>query len=563
MKLRPYQSDLFQQVINLQDNLLVQLDTGAGKTPIIAKLAEHYEHVAIVCHRNILIKQASEKLAMCGVEHAIMASNQTKKISAGNNFDKTGAHFINPKSTVILISIDTFNSRLKAGKKTLDNSQNWIVLLDEAHHFAEENKWETIQQYLNCRVVGFTATPLRGDGQPMLKKFDGFFDDIIQAKGYENNATETLISQGYLSEYAAYYCQPMEVDTFDDDDYAYEIVESQSSGADMQLQKVLNLGTCVYERVLNYDEDKQKRDVLSKTALDTVLDKCQGKQTLVVFPRIEIAKSFIEQARQVNHSAQTIHSELPQYEIQRILAAYERGDIKTLASVDMINEGFDLPAVDALILCRDVRSFGFYRQICGRVLRPKPGKKAVIYDLTGACIPRHGLPSDPVDWHQAQIGQVRKDLKICPFCNAYIKRKYEVCPHCNALLPDDRKAKKGSEMTVSEYLSELREVHRQQVAEIERKRLKAEQKAQAEKTYNETYIDHNCYFATTFVGKRCQYFFDALKKELKYLPYANYNDFFIKNKDNFNDLSFYIGIFTADFDDNKKTQCRALYEKYK
>ncbi len=540
MKLRTYQSDLFQQVINSNDNLLVQLDTGAGKTPIIAKLAKHYEHVAIVCHRNILIKQASEKLAMCGVEHAIMASNQTKKISAGNNFDKTGAHFINPKSTVILISIDTFNSRLKAGKKTLDNTQNWIILLDEAHHFAEDNKWEAIQHYLNCRVVGFTATPLRGDGQPMLKAFDGFFDDIIQASGYEDNATEILISQGYLSEYAAYYCQPMEIDDFGDD--IYEIYEADYSGDAMQSKNDLALG---------------------KNALDTVLEKCQGKQTLVVFPRISIAKAFVEQAQQVNHSAQTIHSELPQYEIQRILSAYERGDIKTLASVDMINEGFDLPAVDALVLCRDVRSFGFYRQILGRALRTKPGKKAVIYDLTGACIPRHGLPSDPIDWHKAQIGQVRKDLKICPFCNAYIKRKYEVCPHCDTLLPDDRRAKKGSEMTVTEYLSELREVHRQHVAEIERKRLKAEQKAQAEKAHNETYIDHNCYFATTLVGKRCQYFFDALKQELKYLDYPDYNDFFIKNNKNFNDLSFYIGTLTADFDNNKTAQCRALYEKHK
>ncbi|EGP03002.1 helicase family protein, partial [Pasteurella multocida subsp. multocida str. Anand1_goat] len=73
MKLRNYQESIFQQLISSCTNDLVQLDTGAGKTPIIAKLAEHYKQVVIVCHRNVLVKQASEKLAAFGLTHRIMA----------------------------------------------------------------------------------------------------------------------------------------------------------------------------------------------------------------------------------------------------------------------------------------------------------------------------------------------------------------------------------------------------------------------------------------------------------------------------------------------------------
>ncbi|WP_350542013.1 helicase-related protein, partial [Psychrobacter sp. CAL495-MNA-CIBAN-0180] len=85
-------------------------------------------------------------------------------------------------------------------------------------------------------------------------------------------------------------------------------------------------------------------------------------------------------------SAEVIHSQIPQYEIERILQAFESKQIKVLVAVDMINEGFDVPDADVLILSRVVASFGLYRQLCGRVLRPRKGKHALILDLNGDSI---------------------------------------------------------------------------------------------------------------------------------------------------------------------------------
>ncbi len=551
MKLRPYQQDLFQQVISSSDNLLVQLDTGAGKTPIIAKLAEHYEHVAIVCHRNILIKQASEKLAMCGVEHAIMAGNEIKKISATNNFDETGKHFISQNSDVVLISIDTFNSKLKTNKATIDNSKEWIILIDEAHHLATDNKWWKIFDYLQCRMIGFTATPVRGDGQPMLKKFNGLdddiegfngsFDRIVQAKGYENNATEMLIAQGYLSEYVAYYCEPIE---YDENWNVLDETSLTASNFNGKIPGVLFLG-------------------LGRNALRVVKNNCRGRKTLVVFPRIEVAERFVEKAKEINHRAETIHSKLPQYEIQRILEAFEKGHIDTLVSVDMVNEGFDLPAVNALVLARDIKSFGFYRQVCGRVLRPSD-KDAVIYDLTGTNIAKHGLPSDPINWNERQEDQRRYDLRICPNCSAYTKKTLRTCSNCGEY-NCDYDTRNGEEFSVSVkvYASKMIKACRQEVQAREVKRIKEEQQAQAKKERESTYMEHSCTFNNTLIGKRCKHFFDTLKQELKYLSCKDYNDFFIKNLSNFKDMQFYVGVFSANFDNDKTAQCKKLYEKRK
>jgi superfamily II DNA or RNA helicase len=63
VKLRDYQQYIFQQVIDGTSNDLVQLDTGAGKTPTEAALAQWARLVIMIAHRNFLIAQISEKLA--------------------------------------------------------------------------------------------------------------------------------------------------------------------------------------------------------------------------------------------------------------------------------------------------------------------------------------------------------------------------------------------------------------------------------------------------------------------------------------------------------------------
>src|SRR5690606_5108599 len=79
MKLRDYQSDIFEQLKSSCSNDLVQLDTGAGKTPIEAALAEWSPLTLLVAHRNVLITQISEKLAAFGLEHDTISTEHTRR----------------------------------------------------------------------------------------------------------------------------------------------------------------------------------------------------------------------------------------------------------------------------------------------------------------------------------------------------------------------------------------------------------------------------------------------------------------------------------------------------
>lgn len=529
MILRSYQQSIFDQVVNSSLNDLVQLDTGAGKTPIISKLAEHYKQAVIVCHRNILIKQASEKLAMCGLYHRIIASRETKRICANNNIAKIGAHYINPRSEIELVSIDTINSQLK-NNNLLISKDIKIALVDEAHHLADDNKWASLAETLGVRCVGFTATPCRGDGYPMIKQHGGFFDRVVQAEGYEDNGTERLISEGYLSEYSAYFA------------------DSESFGG-----------------ILQKGESGNKLLWINSPALQAYNKWADSKQAIVIEPRIINACETADDFKKHGIKAEVIHSSLPQYEIERVLQAFEAKHIKALIAVDMINEGFDVPDADVLILSRVVRSFGLYRQLCGRVLRPRKGKHALILDLNGDSIALHGLPSDPVDWTKRQGEIKRKNLTVCNECGLFFKATLTECPSCGAE-HDIKLRGVGTCSKLEARLFDARMIlrERQKIAEREASELKRVEKQKELEADARDYREFNTAFQSGIIGKKCQHFYICLQRELKeMLSPAEYNAFFKKNNGQMGKLNFYTGMVDGNFDKHSSAQCKRLYEAHK
>jgi superfamily II DNA or RNA helicase len=59
MQLRSYQQSIYDQIISSNTDDLFQLDTGGGKTPIIAKLSIGKATV-IICHRNFWLSKLAE-----------------------------------------------------------------------------------------------------------------------------------------------------------------------------------------------------------------------------------------------------------------------------------------------------------------------------------------------------------------------------------------------------------------------------------------------------------------------------------------------------------------------
>ena len=405
MNLRDYQKNILNQVLALpaSTNPLIQLDTGAGKTPIIAALIQHWhdEEILVIAHRNILIEQASTHLARFGITHHLIAAKPT----VSRCKLKSGAELISDTSQVHVASIDSLHSRLRHQRLAPINPKR--IIIDEAHHAIEKNKWGKLQElYPNAQIIGFTATPCRADGFGLSRDTNGLFDVLLRADELRENSVQTLIERHYLSGFVVYGINPklsfsslkLRAHDYDLDQLADLIANSQLAGDAVKEYKRLALGL-----------------------------RC-----VVFCARIRNANDQVKQFRAAGISAAVVHSELGSSHVAEIMADFAEGRISVLCSVDMIGEGYDCPEVGAIIMQRKTLSFGLYRQQVGRALRVANGKdKAIIIDQVGNTF-MHGMPDKPIPWSLGRNTQLahQSNLIPCEHCHALIIAWALTCAHC-------------------------------------------------------------------------------------------------------------------------------------
>jgi len=436
MKLRDYQQDIFEQIIASRSNDIVQLDTGAGKTPIEAALAQWAGHTLLIAHRNILIQQISEKLAAFGIEHDTISTEHTRRRCIAAHRAHGRSYIVRGHGTHRVASIQSIAAALRHHRFNIDTSLQWLIVIDEAHHVVPDNMWGQLRTlFPHARIVGFTATPARMDGESLHVSKGGLFDRLVQASTLGNDSARVLIESGYLSGFRAY--MPVSSDPLggghlsrmrDDPEYSmmWEAINGHSS------ESVEQDRTTRRPRVAPLDWNSGDLQLCGDPVKE-YMRLARGRPAILMAPAIKNAEAFAQQFRDARVPAACINSTQSQSDIARTLDAFRAGRVHVLTNVDMVGEGFDLPACEVLIIATRTASFPRYRQWCGRVLRPDACKEqAVIIDLTGMCA-GHGLPDEPVQWDllNPPCGPRERKHVPCDACGAYFLFKLENCPHCN------------------------------------------------------------------------------------------------------------------------------------
>ena len=103
----------------------------------------------------------------------------------------------------------------------------------------------------------------------------------------------------------------------------------------------------------------------------------------------------------------------------RVFGDLRRGDIDVVGNCDLASEGLDIPGCDCVILGKPTRSLTRYLQMCGRAMRPGPGKIARILDLEGISHdPDMACPTIPASGHsrmgRSGIRRSGRGLKVRP-----------------------------------------------------------------------------------------------------------------------------------------------------
>jgi superfamily II DNA or RNA helicase len=390
MKLRDYQErdvERLREAMRTTRRVLYVAPTGSGKTVLFAHIAEGAaakgKRVLVLLHRLELVKQTVAKLAAFGVTAGLVTARRTERLEAG----------------VIVAAVQTLERR------QTDPGRIDLVVVDEAHHAVAATWTRVLARFDGARLLGVTATPERLDGQGL----GDVFEVLVEGPN-----VAWLAGHGYLAQARAFGRLAAVEDL--------KAIRSQHGDYDRQQLADLMLRLPVTEAaVADYRTLGEGRPAFAF---------CVGRHHAEVVSQAFTAAGV---------PAASLDGSATDLEREAVLKAFRVGEVKLLASCDLLTEGFDAPEAGVAILLRPTKSRALHRQIVGRVLRPKvDGSKALLLDYSGNLL-AHGLPDMAVRWslegRDAAAPAPGGSPKLCPACEAIIAAGEAVCPECGHAFP--------------------------------------------------------------------------------------------------------------------------------
>ncbi|WP_430481787.1 DEAD/DEAH box helicase family protein [Rossellomorea marisflavi] len=311
---------------------LVVMATGLGKTYLAAFFAKKFKRVLFVAHREEILKQAEKSFKMVNPQITTGLYNGVEKVS---------------DAEAVFASIFTL-SRQKHMTRFNPNDFDLIVM-DEFHHAAANTYQRVLNYFEPSFLLGITATPDRNDNRDIYAICEGnlaYRIDFLQA-----------INQGWLSPFHYY-------GVYDDTDYS----------------QLTWLGS-------RYDEEEllavQMRDSLAQKTIGA-WEKHKQKRSLVFCSSIRQAEFLSQHFNKKGYNTTALTSKANGISRSQVINQLEEGIIDAIFTVDLFNEGVDIPSVDTLLFVRPTESLTVFTQQIGRGLRLHHNKdQCVIIDLIG------------------------------------------------------------------------------------------------------------------------------------------------------------------------------------
>ena len=216
------------------------------------------------------------------------------------------------------------------------------MVVDEFHHAAARSYRRVIDHFQPKFLLGLTATPNRMDGADLLALCS---DNLV----YECPLTEG-IERGDLSPFRYFGIA-------DDVDYA----------------PIPWRGGRFDPAALTEAVETQER---AQHALDTWRDKGGGR-TLAFCVTVSHADFTAEFFRRHGIAAVAVHSSPTSAPRARSVEQLRAGELQVICTVDVFNEGLDVPEVDTVLMLRPTESPVVFLQQLGRGLRRSDGKEAL------------------------------------------------------------------------------------------------------------------------------------------------------------------------------------------
>lgn len=354
MELRPYQQDCVTTIdAQPPGAYLVQMATGLGKTVTFANLPRHGERMLILSHREELVEQP-RKYFNCsyGVERA------------GNH--ESGEEVVSASVQSLVRRLDRFSPH-----------DFGLIICDEAHHAAANTYRKIFEYFRPSKLIGFTATPNRGD----KVRLSDVFQKIIFQRDLRWG-----IQNGYLCNILC-----MRVDI------GFDLRSVHTRNGDYAPGEL--------DEAMDGTADAIAQAYREHAVGATLIFAVSVHQAEEIAGRIKGAVVVTGETK--NRAA--------------IIEAFTAGEIPCIVNCMVFTEGTDIPRVETVIVARPTQSESLYAQMVGRGLRLYPGKeRLVLIDCVGItgraslCTAPSLLGLDLSNIPERKVNEIQGDLFELP-----------------------------------------------------------------------------------------------------------------------------------------------------
>ena len=311
---------------------LVVMATGLGKTYLAGFFSRNFQKILFIAHREEILYQAKKSFQRIMPERRYgMYNGKVKERDAD----------------AIFASIYTLS--MKTHLEQFQPDEFDLIIIDEFHHAAADSYQRALHYFKPRFLLGITATPDRNDNKDVYAICDGnvaFRLDFLDA-----------IERKWLSPFTYF-------GVYDDTDYS-QITWLGNRYDEEELLQVQLKEDLAYKILHAWEEKKQTR-------------------TLAFCSSIRQAHFLSGFFNANGYHTIDLHSQ--QFDVSRsgAISKLNKGELDVIFTVDLFNEGVDIPAVDTLLFVRPTESLAVFTQQIGRGLRLHDGKEAcVIIDLIG------------------------------------------------------------------------------------------------------------------------------------------------------------------------------------
>ncbi|QBO36586.1 DUF3427 domain-containing protein [Periweissella cryptocerci] len=316
------------------DKALVVSATGTGKTYLGAFDVQQVkpQKMLFVAHREQLLKQALQTF------RAVLGGPASDYgILSGSQHDMRAKYLFTTVQTMAQ----------PATHEQFDPSEFEYILIDETHRAAAPSYQRLLAYFTPTFLLGLTATPERMDGFNVYELFD-------YNLAYEISLQVALKEDMLVP-------------------FHYIGVADYQQG-DVTIDDATDLQHLVADERVNY--------LVAKTAYYGYAgEQLQG---LIFVSRTEEGQVLAEKLTARGIPSMYLGGQTSQAEREMAIEQLTHGQLKYLISVDIFNEGIDIPSVNQVVMMRSTQSRIVFLQQLGRGLRKEPNKAYVtVLDFIG------------------------------------------------------------------------------------------------------------------------------------------------------------------------------------